>query len=83
MSPDPPPVAGAPPRAGIQCPNCGARTPGLRVDQRRVRTKHLGVGFWTATVLTLGIWALVRGVFGRKQVVRSYRCPACRYEWTP
>lgn len=76
-------TAETPPAEGVKCPSCETRIPGLKVKQKRVRTKSLGVGFWAATILTLGLWALVRAVFGRKQIVRTYRCPACKYEWSP
>lgn len=71
------------PQEGVKCPNCEVRTKGLKIQQRRVRTKSLGVGFWLATICTFGVWALIRAVMGRKQLVRAYKCPSCRYEWAP
>ena len=71
------------PQQGIRCPNCDVRSIGLRVHQERKRTKGLGFGFWLATICTFGLWALLRAIFGRKQIIRYYRCPNCRYQWSP
>lgn len=68
---------------GIECPNCHQRTPNLKQKQRRKSTKRHGVGFWLATVFTLGLWALFRAIFGRKQLISSYECPKCSYQWSP
>lgn len=68
---------------GIECPNCHTVNPGLKPREKRKATKRHGVGFWLATILTLGLWALLRAIAGRKQIIRFYRCGACKYEWTP
>lgn len=69
--------------AGIICPNCSTRSPGLKPRERRKATKRHGVGFWSMTIITLGMWALWRAIFGRKQILRYYQCPSCGYQWSP
>lgn len=80
---EPQPPAGVEQQTGIRCPNCDVRTEGLKLRQERKATKRHGVGFWTATVFSIGTWALLRAIFGRKQIIRYYRCPACGYQWSP
>jgi hypothetical protein len=59
------------------CPLCqGAGFP----ETARVRAPK-GFWYWTATVFTLGVWAVLRAMFGRSTTMPVYRCSRCSRRW--